>query len=366
MAKRKFRHYDGEPDHKADRRRRRDDKKRRKRRPAGTATEQLAPPDVAPISDIDAEALLAQCETEFARGLISELLEAGITPSPRLFDQHFLVDPDMINAVVNAAQIQEGDNVLEIGPGPGNLTGPLWEACSEVRAGLSTIELDTRFARMLNRFPAELKRYWGDAIAEFNRVVRSGKINKVVGNIPYKILEPLLIALHTNRSIQKAVLLVGGSYADRVCASAKDEGSFFSTTSLFSQARFTPNVTAEIPRESFIPEPRTKSAIVTLDAKERGEIDIVFATIARNIARHPNMPTRQVIQNMLGGLSGPKRVKGRKAEDVMQGRVSRMENLGLSRDVLARPISQLNNNELRVLVNRLDLAKKRRRNETRD
>jgi 16S rRNA (adenine1518-N6/adenine1519-N6)-dimethyltransferase len=109
------------------------------------------------------------------------------TPKKRL-GQHFLQDPGILRRIADAVEIQPGDTVLEIGPGPGGLTAQL-----AGRGGrLIAIERDRDLIAALRaRFP-KLILVEGDALEmEWHALVGPGPF-RIVGNIPYNITSPLL------------------------------------------------------------------------------------------------------------------------------------------------------------------------------
>ncbi len=311
---------------------------------------------------VDEEVLMAN---PFAQTLVSKLQRHGITPNSDIFNQHFLIDPQVIAKIVEASEITADDNILEIGPGPGNLTEAIWDTCRAVRASLATVELDNRFRNVLAELQSskDINMVWGDAIALFGQLVETHGINKVIANIPYKILEPLLIAIHTHRRIKMAVLMVGKRYTDRVTAdlktpSQREEG--FTKTSLFSQARFTPRIVASVPRESFLPQPRTESAIVVLQECDKKEQNPILRKVADMIIRNPNYLVRYFLKTMIDEIFNTKtrRIHVRDI-DATSFPPPDITSLGLQNDILNAPIGRLPNHVLRIICEKLDLLRKK-------
>jgi len=321
-----------------------------------------ARPDAAHAWEIIDETALSP----YATSLLSRLKEAGIFAKSRSLDQHFLADDGAIRTLAESATIGEGDSVLEIGPGPGNLTEAIWEVCRATRASLSTIEIDPVFHPLLEKLPAsgQIDMRWGDALVEMPTVVRQRGINKVVANIPYSILEPLLRTIHSSRTVHMAVLLVGKSYAERAVADFRDEdpvGERFSVTSLFSQARFSPEIIKEIPRESFLPPPRTESAIVRLNPRRGRNID--FLTIADALIKRPMMQVRSLLQHLLVQQFDTRRLSQIKSLDDARtfdaDAPLDIDKLGFPSELLRSPIHQLTNEQLQRIMLKSDLQRKR-------
>lgn len=304
----------------------------------------------------------------YAQSIVEKIQRAGIIAKTDKFDQHFLIDQEAIRTVAEAAGITSGDFVLEIGPGPGNLTEALWRICRETRVSLSTIELDAAFQPLLEELPENqlIRMVWGDAIDLLPDIVKEQGINKIVANIPYSILEPLLQKIHASKSIQSAVLLVGKRYAERAVADFRDEnpmGERFSKTSLFSQARFSPEIVAEVPRGSFIPQPRTESAVVRLNHRKGKNMDLF--TVANLLIQKPTTRVRALLQNLLQqGFDKSKLRQIRSAEDAeeMQGVIPpRVDKLGFPDTLLNASLGSLTNDQLQSLILKLDFLRKKGR-----
>ena len=179
--------------------------------------------------------------------------------------QNFLTDADALDAIVAAAELHAGDNVVEIGPGLGVLTRRLLAAGANVMA----VELDTRLAEYLR---GELYGVPGfdlieaDALSLHPREMFPGEPIKVVANIPYHITSPLLHAfLEGERPPELTVLLVQLEVAERVAAPPGG----MSYLSVFAQNVATAEVVARVPADAFEPAPAVDSAILRLRRRER-------------------------------------------------------------------------------------------------
>ncbi len=178
--------------------------------------------------------------------------------------QHFLIDPHALATIVEEAEIEQGDRVLEIGPGLGVLTGALIEAGAHVTA----VERDRRFveyieSRMTND---ELRIMQGDA-AKLDWENHFGKKAwKFVSNLPYSITSlALRKALYAKHPPTNIVVLVQREVAERAVArqqakSNKQKGSLLSLMIALAshEARFVKRVAAG----AFFPPPKVESAIL--------------------------------------------------------------------------------------------------------
>ena len=178
--------------------------------------------------------------------------------------QNFLTDPDALDAIVAAAELVPGDNVVEVGPGLGVLTRHLLAGGASVTA----VELDPRLAEYLRR---ELYGVHGfelieaDALGLHARDLFPGEPIKVVANIPYHITSPLLHAfLEGDRPPELTVLLVQLEVAERVAAPP----GRMSYLSVFAQNVATAEIVARVPAGAFEPTPAVDSAVLRLRRRE--------------------------------------------------------------------------------------------------
>jgi 16S rRNA (adenine1518-N6/adenine1519-N6)-dimethyltransferase len=176
--------------------------------------------------------------------------------------QNFLADPDVLQSILDLADVAPGDRVLEIGPGLGILTGGLIEAGAEVTA----VELDTGLAAYLQqRFGEEIERghlhlIEGDALdLELTQVVPTPY--RIVANLPYHITSPTLHRLlGAPPAPDRLVLMLQAEVADRIAAPP----GRMSYLSVFVQFHATVDVALRVPPEAFEPAPKVSSAVVVV------------------------------------------------------------------------------------------------------
>ncbi|HEX7195672.1 MAG TPA: 16S rRNA (adenine(1518)-N(6)/adenine(1519)-N(6))-dimethyltransferase RsmA [Candidatus Limnocylindria bacterium] len=190
--------------------------------------------------------------------------EERLRPKKSL-SQNFLTDREALDAIVAAAELQAGDNVVEIGPGLGVLTRRLLAAGASVLA----VELDPRLAEYLRRELYGIDRFdliEADALSLHPREFFPDQPIKVVANIPYHITSPLLHTfLEGNRPPELTVLLVQLEVAERVAAPPGK----MSYLSVFAQNVATAEVVARVPAAAFEPSPSVDSAVLRLRRRER-------------------------------------------------------------------------------------------------
>ena len=117
------------------------------------------------------------------------------------FGQNFLNDTFVIEQIVDAINPQDGENLVEIGPGLGALTDPV---CERVNA-LTVIELDRDLAKRLRHHPfhgSKLTIVEQDALTvDFNDLAKPDAPLRVFGNLPYNISTPIMFHLFSHAGI---------------------------------------------------------------------------------------------------------------------------------------------------------------------
>jgi len=180
--------------------------------------------------------------------------------------QNFLADPDVLDTILDLAEVGDGTRVVEIGPGLGILTGGLLAAGANVTA----IELDRGLAAYLREQFAgaievgRLKLIEGDALdLDLPELVPAPF--RVVANIPYHITSPILHRLLERAPRpERAVLMLQAEVADRIAAAA----GHMSYLSVFTQFHASVRVALRVPREAFEPAPKVASAVVVIEPIE--------------------------------------------------------------------------------------------------
>ncbi len=196
----------------------------------------------------------------------------------RRFGQHFLVDRHYIEHIVAALDPRPDDNVVEIGPGLGALTGPLLERVKR----LAVIEIDRDLAaRMAAEHPAErLTLYNADALDfDFGSL---GTNLRVVGNLPYNISSPLLFHLaQYEATLFDLTLMLQREVVERMGAAPATPA--YGRLSVMLQVRFRIERLFTVPPGAFHPAPQVDSAVVRLtplrDARPSLADEALFARI---------------------------------------------------------------------------------------
>jgi len=177
--------------------------------------------------------------------------------------QNFLIDPNIQRKIVQALDPGEGDEVLEIGPGPGALTRHL----APLVRRLILVELDNDLAPRLREEYAgnpAVEVIHGDILkVRLEEVSAEPARLKVIGNIPYNITTPILFSLlERDPRPARIVLMVQREVAERIIAppGSKTYGALAVGVQTVAEAERVMNV----PRHVFRPAPDVESAVVRI------------------------------------------------------------------------------------------------------
>ena len=173
--------------------------------------------------------------------------------------QHWLVDNESLESIIELANISKSDTVLEIGPGTGNLTKLLTKAANKVVG----VELDNRLANHLKALNISNLEIINQNILEFNP--DNLGTYKVVANIPYYLSGQLIKYIsELNNRPTLAVLLVQKEIAERLAALPGQLSILGLTCQYYWQVEKGPVILAD----KFSPPPKVNSQIVKLTPKD--------------------------------------------------------------------------------------------------
>jgi 16S rRNA (adenine1518-N6/adenine1519-N6)-dimethyltransferase len=178
-----------------------------------------------------------------------------VTVRPRkALGQHFLTDPNILGVIDRLAALDEGDVVLEVGPGLGVLTRYLAERVAFVHA----VEVDRRLERELAGIP-RTSVHWGDALA-LDLSSFQPPPDKLVANLPYNIATPLVVESLALDAIGAWCVMVQREVADRFFAEPSTKA--YGAVSVLVQLATERTGFHPVSREVFRPRPNVDSALV--------------------------------------------------------------------------------------------------------
>lgn len=193
------------------------------------------------------------------------ILKAFDLRASKKLGQNFLIDSGVVKKIVDAAEISDGDEVLEIGPGIGTLTQGLLEAGAKVTA----VELDKKLPAVLEETLAgyeNFKLIQGDILKVDIEKIMSPNF-KVVANLPYYITTQILLTLLEKKlPITKIVTMVQKEVAERMTAAPNSK--IYGAMTVAVQFRADVKIAFEVPPSAFLPRPEVTSAVVVCDVRE--------------------------------------------------------------------------------------------------
>ena len=232
----------------------------------------------------------------------SDLVWVGINVKRKTrLGQHFLIDVVSIERIVEAAQIEKEDLVVEIGPGRGALTGLLVEQAEQVVA----IEVDGELCDLLSdRFGSQLK-IVSDDVRRVNLSVLVEMFQKekvvLVGNLPYHITGALIRQItDAQRLWKRAVITVQREVGQRMIAPPGSKR--YGVLSVVTQVRCVAKRLFDLPPAHFYPPPKVHSSALMLDFEANSAYDIVDERRLFGVVRAAFQQRRKMVRNALAGV----------------------------------------------------------------
>lgn len=215
---------------------------------------------------------------------LKDMMEKHDLRPSKSLGQNFVVDPNTILKIIRAANIEKGEQILEIGPGLGSLTSQL-----SVTSKVVAIELDRylipALEEVLNHFGKRknveivqedaMKIDWQEFFAQ-----RQG-VWKMVANLPYNIATPLLVTLLENApEIQAIYVMVQLEVGERFAASPRSKA--YGIPSVKAQYWAETKVLGKVSPNVFLPVPKVDSAILQIIRKSSPP-EVNYANFSRLI-----------------------------------------------------------------------------------
>jgi len=250
--------------------------------------------------------------------------------------QHFLTRESVLDRIAEAAQIEPHETVVEIGPGPGNLTRRLVRLAKRVIA----VEIEHELAAMTRtEVRAEnLEVMEADVLElDFKKLAPPGENLKVVANLPYNITTAVLFKLlEDHRLFSQLYLLVQKEVAERISArpGKKPYGILAARAGMLADAE----VVLHVRPEAFSPRPKVDSALVRLSMLERPRSYVKDMDTYAKVIKAAFSQRRKKLKNSFGSaglLSKDESVQalldagispGRRAETVTVEEFARLSN----------------------------------------
>lgn len=187
----------------------------------------------------------------------------GLSASKAL-GQNFLLDEQLLDRIAAIPGDLSGQNVLEIGPGPGGLTRALLRAGATVTA----VEMDRRclpaLAELSEAYPGRLRVIEGDAMKLDHGEIMGGEPFHVASNLPYNVGTALLVRWLSGEEWPPAwaslTLMFQREVAERIVA--RPGTGAYGRLAVLSQWRADARLAMKVHRSAFTPPPKVMSAVV--------------------------------------------------------------------------------------------------------
>lgn len=211
--------------------------------------------------------------------------------------QHYLINQDVLDCIIDTAAINADDTVVEIGPGIGILTREILQYTNNV----ITIEIDARIQPLLKEFLEGSdcthlpEMILGDAL----RTPLPTVPYKIVANIPYHITSPLLrhAFLESPTPPTDLTLLIQREVAEKICDTKES-----SLLSIIVQLFGTPTLITHVPPHDFIPPPQVDSSVIHIAAHTKVLAESTVIDAVLRLGKIAFSQKRKMLRNTLGSL----------------------------------------------------------------
>ncbi|MFH1784680.1 MAG: 16S rRNA (adenine(1518)-N(6)/adenine(1519)-N(6))-dimethyltransferase RsmA [bacterium] len=186
--------------------------------------------------------------------------------------QHFLKDNRIASDIINIAQVEKNDTVLEIGPGQGVLTSLI----AKRARSLIAVEIDKKLCDVLEeklRPFNNIRLIQADFLKVDLSTLHLAHGSKVIGNLPYYITTPIIMKLLEARQyISSITVMVQKEVAERIVARAGD--SAYGVLSIAVSYSADARIEMPVPAEVFSPRPKVASSVLKLEVLKEPRVKI--------------------------------------------------------------------------------------------
>ena len=241
-------------------------------------------------------------------------------------DQHFLIDEDIINEIINVCDLKNNDVVLEIGAGKGALS----KLIKDKVKSFTIIEKDER-----------LKEDLKDYNVIYNDVLKEdiSGYNKIITSLPYSIIEPFIYKL-VDVNFDELIMICGKNYADEVIN--KEENKL----ALLTNSYFDIKKIMDIKKDAFEPQPKVMSSLIILTKKGDNKLDKEDKILAM-LYKYRYMKVKNALKEILIKIDN---ITQREARDIIN-------KYNITDNVLNKLFDELSNEEVKELKNKIKTSK---------
>lgn len=215
--------------------------------------------------------------------------------------QNFLVDDSVLDDVVDGADVNSEDFIIEIGPGFGTLTRALVKRAKKVCA----IELDEKLFPILEE---ELKEFDNfelihkDALkVDFNELMANEKSVKLVANLPYYLTTPIIVNLLTKGyNFKSLTIMIQKEVGVRI--DSEPDCKAYGAFSILVQYYCNTKILRLVPPSAFLPQPKVESIVIRLDKLEEPKVKVKDEALFFSIVRQSFNMRRKTLWNGLKNM----------------------------------------------------------------
>ncbi|HZJ57370.1 MAG TPA: 16S rRNA (adenine(1518)-N(6)/adenine(1519)-N(6))-dimethyltransferase RsmA [Clostridia bacterium] len=233
--------------------------------------------------------------------VIRDILQRHNFRLSKSLGQNFLADRNIVEKIIDGAEVTEKDMILEIGPGIGTLTKDLMARAGKVVA----VEIDRDLFPVLEETlgaPPNLTLIHGDILkTDIKRLVDKefgGNEFKVVANLPYYITTPIIMRfLEEELPVTSLTVMIQREVARRITAGPGEKE--YGSLSVAVQYYTNPRVLCNVPATVFMPRPKVDSMVVILERRNRPAIEVRDRQLFFRIVRGAFAKRRKILLNNL-------------------------------------------------------------------
>lgn len=229
---------------------------------------------------------------EINRSNVIEVVEkSGLKPD-KDYGQNYLLEPEICKRIVDLLDVQDGDNVLEIGPGLGSLSHFLSLYNS---AHITLVDIDER---MINFLKIIYNQPNINLVLSDIRKHDVSNYTKIIGNLPYNITTETIVYLLENAKQAKRMVLM--CQAEAFARFSDLDGKEYGPASILIHLLGSIKRNLTVKPGSFYPAPKCSSVVFTIDIDENSDFE--YCNKVYNFAKKMFLNRRKTIHNNLSGF----------------------------------------------------------------
>lgn len=215
--------------------------------------------------------------------------------------QNFLIDKSVLLDIIQGAEVEKEDFVIEIGPGVGTLTRELLSKAKKV----CSIELDSDLIPILTEELKEFENFeliHKDALkVDFKELIGDEEAVKVVANLPYYVTTPIISKLITEGyNFKSLTIMIQKEVAERIAANPNTKE--YGALSILVQYYCDVKIIRKVSPSAFMPQPKVESIVIRLDRLSKPRVDVKDRDLFFRISRDAFNMRRKTLWNALKGL----------------------------------------------------------------